>query len=350
MRIAASAASFTAFLAMIIAFVFYVGSLGIRVTPPADRANLMLDINEISNLVIGSNVLVRGIPVGKVTAIESSVSTATIHFYVDGKHQVPVDSQVRLENLSALGEAYLEIDPQSTSGPILKDGQHIEAKMVKQPTSISVLATSIVRVLNQLDPDQLHRVIDEADTALPDPNTFLPNLSRASLLLNNTVKDLNGQGSELLDNVQTLLRNAEWVGPTLAKAAPDIRDLGFVLKKLWNDALPICIRDSCPANAFLIGKLITRIQKLLDDRGPDIRILTEPLLANVKAIAASINTIDSGEFLGHMLDAVPESGSIVLHVAVPEAPPAPQGPPTSDTPVTPADPASAATPQNGAPR
>ena len=115
------------FLRLIVVFVGYIASLGIRVSPPAKRTALSMDVADINNIVVDSNVLLRGVRVGKVTRIDTSVAAATIHFYIDGQYQVPVDSDVRLENLSALGESYIELEPRSSGGPILRDGQRIAA-------------------------------------------------------------------------------------------------------------------------------------------------------------------------------------------------------------------------------
>jgi len=311
-------ASLIAFAAMAVGFVAYIGSLGIRVGTPPHRANLSMDVADINNIVVDSNVLFRGVPVGKVSRVDSSVSTATIHFYVDDKYEVPADSLVRLENLSALGESYLELEPQSSGGPVFQDGQRIAADYVKQPLSISELGTSVVRVLNELNPGQLQSVIGEADTGLPDPYTVLPNLQRASLLLRNTTTDLNGRGKEVLGNVQSLLENAGFVGPALAEAAPSVRALGPGIQALWNNGTNIQLRDDSPASVYIFGKFLQRLQKLLDDRAPDIRVLTEPLMPNINAIAASLSTIDSSQVLGNLLAAVPEDGAINLHVTLPE--------------------------------
>src|ERR1700723_1503374 len=110
---------------MIAGFVGYISSLGIRVNPPTDRTNLSMDVSDTNNLVVNSNVLLRGVPVGKVSGISASASNATIQFYVDGKYKVPADSVVRLENLSALGESYVDLEPGSSAGPMFRDGQRI---------------------------------------------------------------------------------------------------------------------------------------------------------------------------------------------------------------------------------
>jgi phospholipid/cholesterol/gamma-HCH transport system substrate-binding protein len=315
-----SLAAFTAFLLMIFSFLWYVGSLGIRVSPPANRTNLSMEVSDVNNLVAQSNVLLRGVAVGKVSSIDASTPNATVHFYIDSKYQVPADSVVRLEDLSALGESYLEFEPRSAGGPTLRDGQRIAPESVRQPPSISELGTSVVRVLHQLDPSQLENVVRQADTALPNPYAVLPNLQHASLLLRNTTADLNGRGAAALRNIQSLLEHAGFVGPTLAQAATGVRDLGQPLQLLWNNGTNSVIRVDAPGNIYVFGKFLQRIQKLLDDRAPDIRVLTEPLMPNINAIASALSTIDTSRVLTNLLSAVPEDGVMNLHVTNSEGP------------------------------
>jgi virulence factor Mce-like protein len=303
---------------MVLAFVGYVASLGVRIAPPAARATLSMDVSDISNLEVESNVLLRGVPVGKVSRIDATTSHATIHFYIDDKYKIPADSVVRLENLSALGESYIELEPRNSDGPVFQDGQGVAPQSIKPPGSISELGVSVVRMLNQLDPNQLKRVIGEADTGLPDPYSVLPNLKRASVLLRNTTADLNGRGKTVLENSQSLLENAGFVGPALAETIPAVQVLGPELQAEWNNAMTVPTRLPAPGSVYILGKLVQRIQRLLDDRAPDIRVLTEPLTANIKAIAASLTTIDTSQVLADLLSAVPADGAINLHVTIPE--------------------------------
>lgn len=310
-------ASFVSFLVMIAVFVGYLASLGLRVAPPAKRTTLSMAVADVNNLVTGSSVLLRGVPVGKVTAIETSVATANVHFYIADQYKIPVDSDVRLENLSALGESYIELEPRSSGGPMFRDGQRINSDAVKQPPSITELATSVVRVLNQLDPKQLGNVVGEADVALPDPSAVLPNLARASLLTRNTVAAFKGQGRELLDNFQVLLRNAGFVGPALAGAAPPVRDLGPVFNIVWSHALEDLLMGVYPATVTQLSDLITRIQKFLDDRGTDLKVLGEATSSNVVLIANALKNLDSSQILSNLLAMVPEDGAVELHVPIP---------------------------------
>lgn len=305
--------SYAAF-AIIIAIVLgYFWSLGLRLGPPDGSTNLTMDVPETNGLVVGSNVLLRGVPVGKVTDTGTSVNAATVGFYVDGRYPVPVDTEVRLENLSALGESYIELLPRSDGGQILKDNQHISSESVTQPPSISELATSMVRVLNQLDPDAIKRIISESDAALPDPNVVLPNLSRASNQFNNMINNMHGQGRVLLGNFQTLLRNAEWVYPDLTAIVPNGVNAGI----FWQDFfkhIPILFSRDQPEGIKNLNNLVARIQALLDANGGDLKILGEALQPKLNEIAATLMNFDSGQILDHFLQQVPEHGTITLRV------------------------------------
>lgn len=305
--------SFLAFAAIVVFVLGYLATLGLRVSPPQDRTVLSMDVADINGLVVGSNVLLRGAPVGKVTGVRTSLNAATVDFYVDGKYRIPVDTEVRLENLSALGESYLGLMPRSSGGPTLVSGQRIATDEVVQPPSVSELATSVTRVLSQMDGDALNRVIAETDAALPDPNATLPNLGRASTLLNNTVNEQNGRGRLLLGNFQTLLANAEWVSPILEFLTPQVREIGRGTQDFYKHD-PILAHRGEPDNVKNLNKLVARIQALLDDRGGDLKVLGEAFQPKLNAIAASLMNFDTGQLLDNFLETVPPDGTITLRV------------------------------------
>jgi virulence factor Mce-like protein len=308
--------TFIAFGTMMAVAIGYIGSLGVRIGPPSDRANISMEVADINSLVVDSNVLLRGIPVGKVTNIESSVHGATIDFYIDGRYKVPMDSEVRLENLSALGESYIGLVPQTQDGPMLSDGQRIATERIVAPASISELATSVVRVLNQADPDSLKRVVQEVDIALPDPVSVLPNLARASVLLRNVAADMNGRGKALLDNFQTLLQNAGWLGPVLADLAPGVQAVGTGAGQVLAGAQSNQAQGA-PAIFIQFNAFLDRIQKLLDDNGGDLKVTGEAMLPHLKGIAGSLMNFDTGQILSNVMASLPEDGAVTLHVAIP---------------------------------
>jgi phospholipid/cholesterol/gamma-HCH transport system substrate-binding protein len=317
MRAAKNILSFAAFAVIIAIAVVYIGSFGLRIGPPAHRINLSMAVPDVKGLVVGSSVLLRGAAIGQVTAVSSSLSDATIDFYIEGDQRIPVNSDVRLDNLSALGEAVIGFIPRTSDGPMLTDGQRIATESITVPPSISQLATSVVRVLNQMDPDQLKRILGEADAALPSPDQVLPNLSRASMLTRNMVVSMNGRGQEVLDNFQTLLRNAGWVGPALADIGPPLRASGEGVSGTWNGMMNT-IGWNNPTNMLLFQKFLDRIQNFLDTRGPDLKVTAQALLPQFQGIGGALMNFDTAQMLSNALSDIPEEGAITLHVAIPD--------------------------------
>ncbi|ODQ84303.1 mammalian cell entry protein [Mycolicibacterium holsaticum] len=305
--------SFLAFGAIVVFVLAYFAALGLRVAPPDDRTTLSMEVPDINGLVVGSNVLLRGVPVGKVTSTATSLQAATVDFYVTGNQQIPVDTELRLENLSALGESYILLMPRSAGGPMLQSGQRFSTEEIVQPPSVSELATSVTRVLSQMEPGALKRVIGEADAALPDPNTALPNISRASVLLNNTVEEMDGRGRLLLGNFETLLKNAEWVSPILISLTPRLREFSRGYQDFMKH-VPILDHRGEPHNVSNLNKLMARIQGLLDDRGGDLKVLGEALQPKLNMIAATLMNFDTGQLLDNILKTVPPDGTITLRV------------------------------------
>jgi ABC-type transporter Mla subunit MlaD len=171
----------------------------------------------------------------------------------------------------------------------------------------------VVRVLNQLDPDAIGRIINESDAALPDPNVVLPNLSRASALFNNLVNDQHGQGRVLLGNFQTLIRNAEWVNPDLLAIVPNAIETGIYWQDFFKQ-LPMVFSRDMPQGMRNLNNLVARIQGLLDTNGGDLKVLGEALQPKLNEIGAVLMNFDSGQILDNFLQQVPDGGTITLRV------------------------------------
>lgn len=326
------AVSFVAFGLIVAYAVYYIAELGVRVGPPDDRVNVAMQVPDINGLVVDSNVLLRGVPVGKVTGIDTSLTSATIHFYIDDRYPIPVDSDVRLENLSALGESYIGLVPRTPSGPVFHDGQQVATENVTQPASISELATSVVRVLNQMDPGQLNRLVDETDQALPPTNEVLPNLTRASTLLRDTTNGMQGRGSDMLSGVQTLLAEGAYVGPALSEISPPLLATGPPFKGLGDGSYQLAVKTGAPESLKNVGNLVGRVQKFLDASAPDLKVYAQTLMPNIQQIGSALMNVDTGQILTNALDAIPEDGTITLRVMTPGPPPPTSGPPADPTP------------------
>ncbi|MGV0735033.1 MlaD family protein [Mycobacterium syngnathidarum] len=295
----------------------YVGSMGVRFTVPDDRAKLSMTVHDINGMAPGSSVLYRGVLVGQVTKVASSSAGGVIEFYIEDGYKVSSNCDVRLDNLSALGEAYISLIPRG-EGPAFKDGQKLTVRDVIQPPSISEFASHVVHTLQQMDPGQLSRIVGETDAALPDPDEVLPNLTRASSLLRATVDSIPGQGRVLLENFQSLLANAAFLGPELNSIGQVTGQSKETLYNFFFTAQEVLSSLENPNWGVLFKNFILRIDSLFKRHGGDLKVILDALQPQVSSIAATVMNVDMGQILGNILDAVPEDGSITLRVGVPQ--------------------------------
>jgi hypothetical protein len=172
-----------------------------------------------------------------------------------------------------------------------------------------------------MDPGQLNRLVDETDKALPPTNEVLPNLTRASILLRDTANGMQGRGSEMLANVQTLLADGAYIGPALSEISPPLLATGTPLYRLFWAAYHVVTDTGAPESIKNFGRLLARVQNFLDTRGPDIKVYAQALMPNIQAIGGALMNVDTGQILTNMLDAIPEDGTITLRVMTPGPPP-----------------------------
>jgi phospholipid/cholesterol/gamma-HCH transport system substrate-binding protein len=319
--------SFIVFAAIIVFALGYFNSMGLTYGPPPAETRISMDVPTINGLVVGSSVQLRGVPIGKVSAITTTIGGATVDFYIDPNYKIPVDTDVRLENLSALGEAYIGLIPRRENGPTLHDGQRLGPEAVTRPPFISELATTVVRVLNQLDPAALERIVNETNAALPDPTTVAPNLVRTATILRNTAVNMHGKGRDLLDNFQALLRNASFVGPVLAFNAPQITPIGHDFDTVLAAGVDLYHRGGAQ-NILNFVNFINRIGHLLDHSAGDLKVLTQSMLPYLNDLSGALMNLDTGQVFTNILAGVPEDGAVTLHVTIPPA----NEPPTPDAP------------------
>ncbi len=108
---------------------------------------LTADFTDVSPLLEGNDVRIKGVLVGTIASIRQSDRGAKITMELN-KEALPVhdDATATIRPVSLLGERYIELDPGSPERPVLRDGQALATKNV-------TAATDLDEVLNVVDAD-----------------------------------------------------------------------------------------------------------------------------------------------------------------------------------------------------
>ena len=78
----------------------------------------------------------RGVRIGEVSEMVLTDEGVDVHLDIDKEQdRIPADSLALVGNRSAVGEQYVELQPQVDGGPYLEDGSQIDADRHPAPRS-----------------------------------------------------------------------------------------------------------------------------------------------------------------------------------------------------------------------
>lgn len=260
-----------------------------------------LDLAQAGGIFPNADVTYRGVSVGRVGAIRLTATGVEADLNIsDSAPPIPAGTRAAVADLSAVGEQYVDLRPDTASGPYLTAGSVIAQRDTQLPVPVTTLLNSV--------------------------NTLAASLPLGTLrtLLNEMATGFRGQGANLaatLDGNSALVR-------ALSATAPQTIDLINGGKQV----LATQIAESGALNSFAASaRLLARQLKASD---PDLRRLitagpraatqvagllagTNPGLAVLIAnlLTTSEVTLTRGHALEELLSALPAdiaAGSTVI--------------------------------------
>lgn len=238
----------------------------------ADEAyTVSADLSESGGIFVGAEVTYRGVSVGRVEDMRLSKGGVFVDLGVEnGYDKIPSDVVAVVANRSAIGEQYVDLQPQRRGGPYLRDGSKIAREDTRTPLSASKLLVDIDALVNSVNKNDLRTMINELGTAFkgagPDiatiidtGNSFLEtayaNLGVTESLIKNSRVALQTQ----LDSesaIRSFARDLRLFSGTLVDSDKDLRqviDRGSVAAR----DVRTLIEENQESLAALINHLIT---------------------------------------------------------------------------------------------
>jgi phospholipid/cholesterol/gamma-HCH transport system substrate-binding protein len=112
----------------------------------------------------GSEVTVRGVKVGKVARMDVTQGGVRLDLALVESTKIPLDSKMYVHNLSAVGEQYLDFEPDSRKGPYAGPGDTIAGDDESLPMSEEQLLTEMDALVGSVDGAELSTVVAELGT------------------------------------------------------------------------------------------------------------------------------------------------------------------------------------------
>jgi phospholipid/cholesterol/gamma-HCH transport system substrate-binding protein len=143
------------------------------------------DFDSSGGVFTNQEVTYRGVLVGKVGELRlNNDGGVSIDLLIDPEWEgeIPSNSVAVVQSKSAVGEQYVNLIPEGSSGEMLSDGARIGRANTELPVDFQELLTSLDRVLADVDPARTRRVIENLADGLSgrdeDIATVLESLGR----------------------------------------------------------------------------------------------------------------------------------------------------------------------------
>ncbi|MDV2475590.1 MCE family protein [Rhodococcus zopfii] len=200
----------------------------LQIDPTQRRLHAVVDMRDAAGLRTGSNVVYRGVNIGRVDGLENLDGFVRMNVSYDAEHRIPVDSTMRVENLSSLGEPVFSLLPASAEGPYLEDGAHL-TEVVELPTSVPDLLATTSELLDQTDAESLDELVTTFSETVAGLEETMPAAGQGAELLLATLSRHEGSLETVLSDLMWMMGDVEWVRPTMVAAPPLLDDFGETL-------------------------------------------------------------------------------------------------------------------------
>ncbi|MFF0491994.1 MlaD family protein [Nocardia sp. NPDC004068] len=310
------AVSLSAIAAVLILGATYMTVGVLHLDPRREYITVTMRLADSGGLGPNAPVLLTGVQVGRAEEVRKQATGVLVRLRIDDRYRVPLASDVRIEQLSALGEPYIEFAPEGGGGPYLRDGQTIPAERVRTPMTITALSARLVLLLDQVHPQSVANLVDTFDRALAGTDAAVQTLQRSTTLLAATLLSRTEVVRRMFGDVQALGTNIDWLGPSLAAAGPEFGEFGAALSAIVESASEFV--EARPIPDYFTGTGVTpfmaELGALLNKIGPGAAPLAPALRPVVTDAVSRAPRLDVSALLDQALHGVDPDGTVHLRI------------------------------------
>lgn len=189
------------------------------------------DFADSGGIFTGAEVTYRGVTIGKVDRLRLTEGGVLVDLRMDADSRVPRDSEAVVENRSAVGEQYVDLQPRSSGGPYLTGGARIPRSSTRIPTRIDQVLLHVDDLVNSVDHDDLTTTIHELGAAFAGTGPDLQRLLDSGDALTRSATEALPQTVRLIDDGHTVLGTQQRSASDIRSFADDLADLSTTLRR-----------------------------------------------------------------------------------------------------------------------
>jgi phospholipid/cholesterol/gamma-HCH transport system substrate-binding protein len=235
-------------LAAILAVLLVGGVAAAATVRPGGRTTLVAYFDNSNGIFRGDDVMMLGVPVGKIVSIEPQPQRAKITFWVDDKYRVPADVKAVILLPQLITARAIGLTPVYTGGPSLPSGAVIPQDRTAVPVEWDDLRAQLQKLADALQPTQ--------------PGGVSP----LGALINTAADNLRGQGGSIRDAVIKLSQALSALGDHSNDIFSTLRNLSTLVSALHDSAdLMRALNTNLAAVTGLLANDPGEVGQVVDD-------------------------------------------------------------------------------------
>lgn len=291
----------------------------LKVEPTARPTRLTLLLDDSGGLMPTSQVTMRGIQVGRVTGIRTTPSGLNVSIDLDWGHSIPADSAISIQNLSLVGEQYIDFKPKHIAPPYFGDGTVIPAERVASAVTVSDLLNKANALLSVLNPTDVNNIVGSVSQAFSGNDAAIDSLAATAGAAANAERENKQVLATLFGNLATLTTNLsdQNVGGVLSRSGRLLPSSILALARLTQEVDEYAhTGDGVFAPGAPVPTLVANLKRYLDMlSGPlsTFAAALEPATAPLRGFK-----VDAGHFVDVWESTFSDAGEVRVQVSVPE--------------------------------
>ncbi|WP_183092536.1 MCE family protein [Nocardioides stalactiti] len=269
---------------------------------------------ESGGIFAGGEVTYRGVGIGKVDKLELTDEGVDVYLEIDNEwDEIPADTLALVGNRSAVGEQYVELQPNTDSKPFLEEGSEITE--VATPIRTEVLLGDLARTVSSVDQEALRVTVRELGLAFDGTGEDLQQIIDTG---NSFVETANDN----FDITTALIRDANTVLQTQVDSSSALRTFASELSVFSRAVVGADkdLRKVIDSGSFTANQLRT----FLEQNQAELSDLLRNLITTGRVVVANLDGVEmlfvrypdllEGSFT--VIDANPTTGLYETHVGL----------------------------------
>jgi phospholipid/cholesterol/gamma-HCH transport system substrate-binding protein len=241
------------------------------------------DFVESGGIFTNAEVTYRGVAVGRVDRLRLASDGVHVDLRLEGGTRIPADTRAVVENRSAVGEQYVDLQPRRRGGPFLASGGHITVANTATPVHTETLLLNLDRLVQSVDKQDLAVVIDQLGAAFAGTGPDLQRLIDSGDALTQEAVDALPETIRLIHDGSTVLDTQRASGSAIKSFSSDLADLSATLRTSDGDLRKVL------DNGIVASE---QLDQLLQTNGPDLTALLANLLTTGQVTVARIHGLE----------------------------------------------------------